>query len=142
LSSYADTSFLVSLYILDVNSVPAANFMRHVRLPLLLTPLGELELAIALQLRVFRKELTPPEIKAASALFRKDLEAGILSLKPLSASTYERARQIARRRTAHLGTRTLDILHVAAALLLQADTFYTFDHDQRRLAKAEGLKVP
>ncbi len=142
MSAYADTSFLVSLYTPDANSLPAARLMRQARLPVLLTSLGELELVNALQLRVFRKELDPPKIKAASSLFRQDVEAGVFSLKPLSASSLERAKKIARRRTPALGTRTLDILHVASALVLQADTFYTFDHDQRRLAKAEGLATP
>jgi len=41
-----------------------------------------------------------------------------------------------------LGTRTLDVLHFASALVLKADTFYTFDVNQGKLAKAEGLAVP
>ena len=41
--------------------------------------------------------------------------------------------------TPRLGTRTLDVLHVVSALALQADTFYTFDTRQAKLAAAEGL---
>jgi predicted nucleic acid-binding protein len=40
------------------------------------------------------------------------------------------------------GHRGFDILHVAAALQLQAAEFLTFDANQRRLANAEGLPVP
>jgi predicted nucleic acid-binding protein len=50
--------------------------------------------------------------------------------------------QMARRRTSQLGTRTLDVLHVASAVKLQADMFYTFDRNQEKLAKAEGLLIP
>jgi predicted nucleic acid-binding protein len=50
--------------------------------------------------------------------------------------------QMARRRTPQLGTRTLDLLHVASALKLQADSFYTFDRNQEKLARVEGLIVP
>ena len=32
-------------------------------------------------------------------------------------------------------------MHVAAALLLETDTFFSFDERQRKAAKAEGLKV-
>jgi hypothetical protein len=37
--------------------------------------------------------------------------------------------------------RSLDILHVAIALELGATLFLTFDHAQKRLAQAAGLKV-
>ena len=49
---------------------------------------------------------------------------------------------MARRRTPPSGTRTLDVLHVASAVKLQADMFYTFDRNQEKLASAEGLLVP
>jgi predicted nucleic acid-binding protein len=54
---------------------------------------------------------------------------------------YEVAARISRRRTFQLGVRTLDILHVASALVLKAEAFYTFDGRKRRLAKAEGLQT-
>ncbi len=40
-----------------------------------------------------------------------------------------------------LGVRTLDSLHVAAALQLKAEQFWTFDARQAKLAQAEGLKT-
>jgi hypothetical protein len=38
-------------------------------------------------------------------------------------------------------TRTLDVLHVAAALLLEAKILASFDEQQRRLAASAGLKL-
>ena len=38
-----------------------------------------------------------------------------------------------------LGVRTLDTLHVACALKLRAEQFWTFDSRQTKLAKAVGL---
>ena len=116
--------------------------MKQAKLPILLTPFGELELTNAILLRLFRRELLPSKVKAARALVGRDIEDGVLLLKPLAAAVYERAKQIARRRTPRLGARTLDVLHVASALVLQADTFYTFDRSQGKLAMAEGLTVP
>ena len=116
--------------------------MKKAKLPILLTAFGELELTNALSLRVFRKELLPSRVKAARALIRKDIEDGVFLLSPLSAEICEKAKQIARRQTPRLGTRTLDVLHVASALVLRTDTFYTFDRRQRRLAKTAGLAVP
>jgi predicted nucleic acid-binding protein len=51
------------------------------------------------------------------------------------------ATEIARVHVAHTGTRTLDTLHVAAALELKAERFWTFDDRQAKLAKAVGLKL-
>ena len=116
--------------------------MQRARLPLQITPLGELELMNALQLRLFRRELSPAEVKAAADLFRVDLQAGVFVLKSLSATIFDRAKKIARLRTASLGPRTLDVLHVASAVVLRADSLCTFDRHQRILAKAEGLGTP
>jgi predicted nucleic acid-binding protein len=142
LSTYADTSFLVALYTPDAHSDGAAARMQQTVPPVLLTPFNQLELVNALLLRVFRKELSAGDVEAALAMFRRDLADGLFLFMTLSEAVYGKAEQIARRRTPHLGTRTLDVLHVASALELQATTFYTFDHKQAKLAKTEGLKVP
>ena len=52
-----------------------------------------------------------------------------------------RARELSDRHTPTLATRSLDLLHVAAALLLDVKEFYSFDDRQRKAASAEGLKV-
>lgn len=108
---------------------------------MVLTPLGELELTNAIALRLFRRELLSSKVKATQGLVRRDLTEGVLQLKSLTAGVFDRAKRMSLRWTPQLGTRTLDILHVASALELGADTFYTFDHHQEKLAKAEGLIV-
>ncbi|MGO8790754.1 MAG: type II toxin-antitoxin system VapC family toxin [Terriglobia bacterium] len=142
MSAYADTSFLVSLYVLDGNSALAAAQMKRVALPLSLSPLGEIEIANAFQLRLFRKELDHSKVKAAQKLFREDVANGVIALRPLPPAAFDEARRLAEKHTRRLGTRSLDVLHVASALVLRAETFYTFDEKQRKLAKAEGLLVP
>ncbi len=137
---YADTSFLVSLYFSDAHSAIAARALQA-KPTICLTPLIELELINALELALFRRWAEASAIRASLAAFRQDIERGVYSLKPMPDAAYELAARIARRRSARLGTRTLDILHVASALLLQAGRFLTFDARQRRLARAEGLKV-
>lgn len=141
MSVYVDTSFLASLYVLDANSPSAAARMKRAELPVSISSLGELELANAISLRIFREELTRPEAKAAFVLIRDDIEAGVLRANAISIAGLERAKRIARKRTPILGSRTLDALHVALALELRAKFFYTFDERQRRLAAAEGLIV-
>src|SRR5262249_48949736 len=137
----ADTSFVASLYIPDANSAEAARRMRRLSLPVLITPLGELELINAVQLRLFRKEVRPGEAHAANADFRADLHEGELAVRALSEDVFGYATRLASRWTARLGARSLDIIHVAAAIALRADAFYTFDDRQRKLAKAAKLHV-
>jgi len=142
LTSCVDASFLFSLYVLDVNSAAASAKMRRAALPLLLTDTGKIEILNAVALRLFRKELLPTEATKVYDLFREDVEQGVVQIVPLPAAAYQLAEQIARKHTPLLGTRTLDVLHVAGALALKARAFYTFDNKQARLAATLGLTIP
>jgi predicted nucleic acid-binding protein len=139
MTSYADTSFLVSLYLPDVHSPVAWAAMKS-RPHLYLTPLHELELVNAIQLAVFRKLIRRSEAKAVLRNFELD-RGGLFALTPIPVESYVRAEQLARRHTSSLGTRSLDILQVATALVLKPDIFYTFDERQHQLARAERLRV-
>ena len=76
---------------------------------------------------------------------RSDLEADLISGLWVQAVFPENAldlcADLARRYGSKLGVRTLDSLHVACALELKAERFWTFDDRQAKLAKAEGLKI-
>ena len=141
MNAYVDTSFLVSLYSADANSAAAVQAMRAARGVLLLTTFAELEVVNALELRVFRKEVSPAQAHSSLNDFEQDLRSGIFQLKPLPDIVFGRARRLSRRTTPRLGTRTADLLHVAAALELGSDWFYSFDRQQRKLARAVKLKV-
>jgi predicted nucleic acid-binding protein len=108
---------------------------------LFISPLVELELTNALQLRVFRKELTKGEATAAYALIQNDLATGVYSVQPVSATVFDAAKRISLKYTAGIGSRSLDVLHVAAALAMRADVLLSFDDNQRKLAKAAGLRA-
>jgi len=105
------------------------------------TTFGELEVLNAFGLRVFRKEVSPAQAQASLADFEGDLESSILRLRRLEEEFFERARQLSRQTTAKLGTRTADLLHVAAALELGVDCLYSFDLQQRKLASVVRLKL-
>jgi len=142
LTAYLETGFLVSLYTLDANSSAASLAMRPAAGPFPLTSFGELELANAIELRVFLREITAAQAKLALADLTSDLSHGVFHSVPTPPSVYEEALRLARRHTAALGTRTLDILHLAAALKLGATALYTFDRRQAQLARAAGLATP
>ena len=139
---YADTSFLFSLYVPDANSSAAAAIMRPIKPPLITTDFAEFEFINALNSRIFRKELRASEEEAVLLAFSKDLHAGMIRVVPISAATFAHARRMARTQTRALGTRSLDVLHVASAVALRAGSFCTFDKNQARLAEAVGLRTP
>ncbi|MGA7685794.1 MAG: type II toxin-antitoxin system VapC family toxin [Terriglobales bacterium] len=141
MTAYLDASFLVSLCTVDINSPVAARIMEDSKGIRIVSTLAELEALNALKLRVFRKEITVAQADLSAQAFEKDLREGVFRLQPLTEQTFERARQLSRQNTARLGTRTADSLHVAAALTIGADYLYTFDQQQRKLARTVGLKL-
>jgi predicted nucleic acid-binding protein len=141
LKIYADSSFLVSLYSADTNWATARRTMQASTGESFFTTLGELEVVNAFGLRVFRKEVSAAQAQESITDFEKDLRDGIFQLRGLPDSIFERARQLSRQTTAKVGTRTADLLHVAAALELGADFLYSFDQQQRKLAQAVRLKL-
>jgi predicted nucleic acid-binding protein len=141
LTVYVDTSFLVSLYALDSKSALAVTLMskspdRHI-----ISSFAELETRNALQLRVFRKEIAALQAKASWEDFQDDVRSGVFELRALPDRAFERAHELSQKTTARLGTRTADLLHVAAALEMDADCLYSFDQQQRKLAQAVRLKI-
>jgi len=71
-----------------------------------------------------------------------DLQSGRLVKKivkwPLA---FRIAFELSERPSMLIGTRSLDVLHVAAAKSLRANVFVSFDDRQRKLAATVGLKV-
>jgi predicted nucleic acid-binding protein len=138
---YLDTSLVVSLYTPDANTAAASAILQSVQDTLLITSLVELEVVNALGLRVFRKEISSPQAEISLKDFARDQRAGVYQLRALPEPAFERAGQLSRNLTAKLGTRTADLLHVAAAVELGASGFFSFDLRQRKTAEAAGLKV-
>ena len=60
---------------------------------------------------------------------------------PMPEGAFELCADLARRYGPKFGMRTLDTLHVACALELKAERFWTFDERQAKLAKAVGLRA-
>lgn len=138
--AYADTGFLVSLYGRDSNSA-AARAALKTRPLFLLTRLLELEFSTAIELRVFRREWVRPDAEQVLAVFLSHQAAGLFRAEALSPEIWDAALLLSRRRSAVLGARSLDLLHVASARVLRADVFFTFDARQRKVAQSEKLRV-
>ena len=135
---YADSSFLVSKYLQDVHSLEAIR--RTVSRPILcLTHFNRVELAHALSRQVFRGQINSAESLRGWNEFELDCRAGVWIVVDIPDRTWETAIGLARQFGPTLGIRTLDSLHVASALELRAQKFWTFDERQGRLAEATGL---
>jgi len=107
-----------------------------------LTPLVELELRNALNRSVQRGRITAAQRDALWQDVEADIASGFLVATPVDIDElHKKARQLSDRHTPTLGTRSLDLLHIAAALVLGAEEFFSFDERQRKAAASEGLKV-
>jgi hypothetical protein len=139
---YADSGFAVSLYKVETTSAAAAATMGKLKAPVWLSQLGELELHNAFQLAVFRGEIDTVSALRKKQLFAEDLAKGIFVILPVPAATlYSKSIGLAERHSFTHGTRSMDLMHVAAAMILNADLFFSFDERQRNVAEIEGLKV-
>jgi predicted nucleic acid-binding protein len=137
---YADTSFLVSLYVQDAFSGRALTWLAKNPVALPLTEFGRTELRNALARLAFTGAITPSQHTAAWQMVEADLSHGrLLAASPSWPGLFERAERLVADHTAQLGTRTLDVLHVASAQSLGAVDFVSFDSRQAVLARAAGL---
>ena len=139
---YLDTSALVALYFPEEKTDLLVAHLRRRPSPLAFTWLHEMEFTNGLQLKLFRKEATAAAIAATLHSLQTDVETGVLHRsQPSWASVFSTALRLSAEHSRTLGTRTLDLLHVSAALTMQATEFVTGDERQAKAASREGLKV-
>ena len=139
---YADSSFLVSCYLVDSNTPRANVCLRRIRSGLPFTALHALEVRNAMELGIFRGLLPAADRAAAWACLETDLAGGRLVRTSVSwPLAFRLAVRLSESHSAVTGARSLDILHVAAAKTLRAAEFLSFDDRQRTLATAAGLTV-
>jgi predicted nucleic acid-binding protein len=150
---YADTNFFTRTYLELEDSLKADVLIARARQkesrPLPVTWLHRLEFTNAIQLHLFVARtpgqiyVTPQQAALAQANFRADLEAQQFLYQASVAlpALEHQFEELALRHTARHGFRTYDLLHVASALLLKCDTFWSFDPKASKLAALEGLKI-
>jgi predicted nucleic acid-binding protein len=140
LTVYVDSSFLASLYVIDVHA-PIARQRMGSRPAVGITPFNRAEFAHALYRQVFRASMTTREAGLAWSDFEQDCARGVWTTVNLPERVWETGIGIASRFVPTLGVRTLDSLHVACALELMVERFWTFDDRQAKLAEAVGLNT-
>jgi predicted nucleic acid-binding protein len=140
--TYVDPNALARLYLHQAGSRELSEWRRRHRGALAVTHHGRTEIVNAIGLAAFRRSISLEKAEAAQVLFEADFAAGHLEqVDLLWRGALNRAAELSRIHTPKLGTRSLDVLHVACALELKLRHFVTFDNRQRQLARATGLRI-
>jgi predicted nucleic acid-binding protein len=141
LTTYADSSALVPLYVTEQFSDAAESVLRRAgQIPF--TVLHQLEIPNAFERLVGRDLITREECRSVNRQLRDDLDSQ--RLVPVSLDldqVFSEAGELSRRYAARHLARTLDLLHVAAAHAALCTTFVSADDRQLAVAKATGLTV-
>ena len=142
--AYADTSFIVALYLPEPDRTPrAAACMERHREALPFTPHHRLEVRNAVRLLVWSRRISTADRTRVFHEIEKDLDAEVFLLHSALHYTdaYRRAEKIGAAHNEKVGCRSADLFHVASAVELGLKEFLTFDDKQRQIARAAGLKV-
>jgi predicted nucleic acid-binding protein len=141
-NAYFDASVITKWYLPEADSARALRVRARFSPPAVLTHLHRLELVTAWELKIFRREISRTVVERAWSHVEDDIEAGIWELPVCEfADVFSQAELLSRRHAAALGTRSLDVLHVAFASVLGASAFVTADVRQAKLATAAGMRV-
>lgn len=142
MNAYIDSALFVKAFVLEVDSEVTIRVLEKVGEPFFYSHLHELEIPNAIRLKRFRGEISKTQETAALRAFHTDLDAGRFERIDYDlAAVFIRAEQLSAKCSATIGSRSLDLWHVAAALEAGCDTFVTYDLRQRQAAELSRLKV-
>jgi len=139
---YLDTGLVLKLIVLEPLSAKVLTWLQKQRVAVPYPRLVEVELENTLQAKLFRKEISLPEVVACQDLLQEFLSQGrffrpAISLDEVMIDTLELMPKI----TAATGCRTLDLLHIASAIRLGSSDFITADKRQAKAARLLDLNV-
>jgi len=142
MDAYFDSAIIIKLYVQELNSAYAISLVSNYPAPAPITVWQALEVKTAIRLKAFRKEISAGEMMQSISAFEQDIAAKRW-VRPdyTSAAVEQKAEELSASHAATLGCRTVDIIHVAAAVVIGVKDFVTFDNRQAALAKLSGLTV-
>lgn len=139
---YLDTSAIAKLYYPEPESAQVASWVREHDVPILFTALHELELATALALKRWRRELTLGQHRAVLRLVAGDVERGVLARVTVDwGAALALATELSGQHSPRVGSRSLDVLHIAVAQTLNCTALLSFDTRQQQLARRAGFSL-
>ncbi len=139
--AYFDSGVITKWYGPEVNSAAALALRKRFKPPIWLTPLHRVELTAAWRLKVLggAAEVTITQLLGD---FRQDVARRLYVAPEVDEGEAARiGENLADHYSVRLGTRSLDVRHVAWALAAGATAFVTGDERPARWAEAIGLKM-
>jgi len=143
LTPYADSSFIVSLYLQQQSSAKAIAFMERFGQGLPFTPWHRLEVRNAVRLALFHGLIDAAQAKNQLKQLDTDLkdEALLIHTAIDWTDVLREAEKLGATHNEAIGCRSADLFHVATARQTGCDTFLTFDEKQTAMATAAGMMV-
>jgi predicted nucleic acid-binding protein len=142
MSATADSSLIVALYLAEADSARADAACASVTPPIRLTDWHRVEIANAFQRAVKNGRITAAQAALLWQDFTADIAAGRFEIVAIDhAVVLNLTLVLTQKHTAIIGTRTLDLIHIASALDMGEADFLSFDHRQGQAARMEGLNV-
>ena len=139
---YLDTSVIVKLYIKEEHSISVSNWVKQNDEAILLTMLHELEFTNALQLKRYRLDINQEQVKRILSNFKNHKAMGIYYHPEINwPQAWHIAIDLSQKHTFRIGSRSMDILHIASAIAIHSKHFFTLDERQAKLASAAGMKI-
>ena len=140
--TYVDPSALLKLYVHQPESARMTAWRTRVKGALPVTHHGRVEIINGICLAAFRRLITLDAMNDALASFEEDFDEGrCVQADLLWRAALRRAGDLSRKHTATLGCRSLDVLHVASALVLGCKRLVTYDVRQAALGRDVRLRV-
>ena len=140
---YWDTSALLKLYVTEPDSARIRTRASATG-PLMTSDAVRWELFVALQRKETSGNLTTGAAEVFYGQFESDVTAGRIVVQALDSAQLPRFQSLVKQLHRHqppILIRTLDALHLSAALGGQAEEFVTTDQRQAQAATALGLTV-
>jgi len=137
--TYIDSSALIPIYLPEAFSARAQREVRAAR-QVPFTLVHGLEVRNTFHLLCGRGHISTTQLRAVLSWLDDDMASHRLAQVPIDFTRlFERAEQLSAAHTSRLLCRSLDILHVACALLLGCSRFVTADDRQLALAEVVGM---
>ncbi len=142
MSLYYDSGVLVKLYVREDRSDEVTRFVARRGESVAVNRLHELEIRNALRLKRFRDEIDDVQLAASLGMIAADFaERRLIRHEADWQVIHDEAERLSAVTGATVGVRTIDVIHIAAALTQMATGVVSFDRRQLAAARMSGLRV-
>jgi len=142
MTAYIDTALFVKAFVLEVDSAETITLLERIGEPFAYSHLHEIEIPNAIRLKRFRGEITKAQEISAIRIFKAEVDAGRFERIAYDlGAVFIRAEQLSARFSGEIGTRSLDLWHIAAALEGGCTAFASYDVRQRKAAAFSNLEL-